>query len=162
MGKFGGSQRAYRQWSKKFGEHLKDWDPEKFMISCIAFVDDCYLIAKCHEDAQAMLRDVVEAFKDVQLFLAAEKVKFMTDKLSEASNDCKLYLDNVEIEQVQRLKILGSIVTNCGSEKATVEHRIGAGWGCYNKWRHILESKAQLSTRLAFFEKQCLKVCFGV
>ena len=55
-----------------------------------------------------------------------------------------LSLGGMLISKVDHVKISGSLVFARGTEKGTYEHRIGAGWACYNKWRHILESKASI------------------
>ena len=108
FGKFGGNENACNEWGNKHAAHCEDFDPQSFCLSCIAFVDDCYLFAKNLQDAQDLLNDVVEAFRKVQLCLAPEKVKFIAEKhLGHVVRPC-LTLEGSEIERVDNLKILGS------------------------------------------------------
>ena len=100
-----------------------------------------------------MLDDVVKAFSMFQLALAPEKVKFMAEKHFDVSEPPVLKLEGTPICKVEHVKILGSLIYAKRNEKGTFEHRFGAGCACYNKWRHILESKACIESRLMFFAK---------
>ena len=41
-------------------------------------------------------------------------------------------------------------------EGPAFEQRVKAGWACYNKWSHILESKASVAVRVKFWERTVL------
>ena len=127
-------------------------DPHFVCLSCIAFVDDCYLFARNLQDAQEILNDVVEAFQKVQLSLAPEKVNFIAEKhLTHVTRPC-LTLAGSEIEKVDNLKILGSMVDSKGNERVVFERRIGAGWVGYNKWKHVLGGGASIEAKMKLFQ----------
>ena len=89
----------------------------------------------------------------MHLSLAPGKIKFIAEKpLGHVTRPC-LTLAGCEIEKVDNLQIRGSLVFARGNERGTYEHRIGAGWACYNKWKHILESRASIEARMKLFQK---------
>ena len=49
------------------------------------------------------------------------------------------------------------MIRSDNKEIEPVDHRVAAGWLCYRKWAHILESRASIQDRLRFWEKTVLR-----
>ena len=76
------------------------------ILSCLAFVDDCYLFAQNAADAQDMLNDVVTAFRAFQLELAPNKVNFLAEKHPCYEHPRVLKLGDNPIEKIDQIKSL--------------------------------------------------------
>ena len=60
------------------------------------------------------------------------------------------FLAGCVVEKVTELKVLGGKITSRGDERA-FEHRMGAVWGVYLKWKHVLKSSASIGAKLHFW-----------
>ena len=143
--------------------HKGEWDMQDVWIAAVAYLDDIYILASSVEHAQIMLDEVVIALGNIGLSLQIAKVRVMTDKYGLANpRGDSLYVDNLPIQQVESLKVLGSMISHDGAEKLTIEHRIQRAWACYWKWQKVLEGQASLKASLLFWQSTCFWcVCFA-
>ena len=129
-----------------------------FRVAVLAFVDDLVLASNSVASAQIMLNELVVHFEALGLRLNVEKCKWLCDRhVKDSEVHRALKLNGLEIDKVRQLKVLGSIVTDDCFERQVVDHRISCAWSCYNKWKHVLESRASLDARLCFFNKTVAK-----
>ena len=73
----------------EFWEKLRQAHPDNaksqlysFTLSCLAYLDDCYLIAKSVPEMQLMLNDLTQVFEKLGLQINTKKCKWVTDKHS--------------------------------------------------------------------------------
>jgi hypothetical protein len=75
----------------------------------------------------------------------------------------RIMLNGVEIRRVEKMNILGSIVTGDGNEGPAIEHRITQSWRCFYKWAHMLKSSASIWHRIQFWKKTVFRsMAWGV
>ena len=159
LGKFGGSKNAYAKWFSKYKHTCFDFDPQNIHVSCLAFLDDVYLVGKTVGEVQCMLNDVIHEFKSVGLELQAKKLKWMTNKYACDSSDRSAIVsdEGVAVDKCESLVILGSLVSCDSCENLVVEHRIECAWKCFYKWLHVLTSDATLECRIKFWALTVLR-----
>ena len=85
-----------------------------FSCCCMAYLDDCYLVAKSLPEMQLMLDDVTEAFIKIGLKINSKKCKWVTDKHSypfdSGYHGRFLLLDGHPIAQCDSFVVLGSLI----------------------------------------------------
>jgi hypothetical protein len=149
----GGEKTAFDTWSFEFREHLVDFDPNNVFVALLAFMDDCYIVARNYAEAQIMMNELVKEFEKWGLSVASEKLKFMSENCDcdLAGVQACLWHGDVAVERVQVLKVLGGKIASRGDERIAYEHRIASAWACYWKWQHVLESGASIKAKISFW-----------
>ena len=130
-------------------------------VSCLAFLDDCYLVASTIEQCQAMLNDVILEFGKVGLELNPSKCAWIADKhcypFDGGYHGRSIAIGEYLVAQVGRLVVLGSVVCCDSSEQHPILHRVSCAWKCFHKWGHVFKSSASIQAKAAFWCKTVLR-----
>ena len=155
FGKFGGNGLAFAEFFDAHFGHFLELDVQNIRICALVFIDDLYLICSNPKHAQIMLDELILELEKAGLSLNAQKCNWMCDQQSWETwgHVCLNFSKGVLKGPVKQLKVLGSIITFDSNETATIEHRIGQAWRCFNKWQHILLATASIDVKMQFWLK---------
>ena len=92
-------------------------------INNIRYADDTVLIATSQKNLQMLVDKVKTASEEMGLHINKDKTKVMVVSKRVNSTKCTIRVDSDVIEQVDRFRYLGSIVTADGRSKNEVRRR---------------------------------------
>ena len=78
-------------------------------MSIVLFADDVMLLAERKEDMETNLRELKKAMSTWGMKIHWGKTEVMV--VSRQGEECKVYVNEKEIEQVQNMKYLGTILS---------------------------------------------------
>ena len=122
-------------------------------INNIRYADDTVLITDSEEKLQDLVPALVRASGEHGLKLNVSKTKVMV--ISKADNDISANVEvgGVVLEQVQRYKYLGSVVTKDGRSVEEIKTRIAIAKNAFNKVKHIVTNRSiSISLRRRFIK----------
>ena len=93
-------------------------------MSIVLFADDVMLLAERKEDMETNLKELKKAMSNWGMKIHWGKTEVMV--VSRQGEECKVCVDEKEIEQVQNMKYLGTILSADGTCEEEIEHRVGA------------------------------------
>ena len=157
LGAFGGESIAFHIWYSEYLEHLRNYDPENLYVSCLAFLDDIYVLAESLHDLQSMLEDIAKVMLELGLELNVSKLKWLANRWADVDEQSHLIFEGNRVYASEGLKILGSWFCANLQERTTVTHRIHSAWACYARWSHILEARVPMKDKVALWALTCLR-----
>ncbi|CAE8637669.1 unnamed protein product, partial [Polarella glacialis] len=132
FGEFGGVTGITEAWVAMHGHLFHGFSIQDLFVSCLAFADDVYILAKSTSEAEAMLADLIIELAKLGLEIQAKKTKWMANKFARIS---ELRVCDVSVDVSVSLVVLGCLVRMDSNELDTYEHRIVQAWNCFHKWR---------------------------
>ena len=157
LGAFRGNSFAFSAFWDAHSDTFKNYSNiEDLFISCMAFLDDVYLLAGSLDSAQRMLDDLIHEFRRIGLHLNPSKIQWTMNRHVVRSGSPSLVVNGVAIQSTNSFVCLGSVIAANLYETLAIEHRIQRAWACFHKWSKVLLSSAPLSSRLAFWSTTVL------
>lgn len=115
-------------------------------INNIRYADDSVLMAESIEDLQNLLDRVNNASEEMGLTINTQKTKVMV--ISKTDENCHIYLNNTQLEQVHKFRYLGVALNDKWDPDVEIKSRIEQARNTYNKWKQIIcNRKLSLDTR---------------
>ncbi|RXN27750.1 hypothetical protein ROHU_019759 [Labeo rohita] len=126
-------------------------------VTDLMFADDSAIFA--HDDAEAtdILYDIARHARPYGLKISAEKTKVMTTDGSPAA----VYLEDVQLEQVQKFKYLSSLIQEKKiAATADIHSRIGQATAAFASLRRCVwrKSNVTLSTKIRLYRSMMLSI----
>ena len=105
-----------------------------------------------------MTDELVQALAVVGLRPKIAKAQWICDDLESAieRGDC-LIVEGVAVKPCKHIKVLGSMISGDGSEKAAYLHRVQQSWKTYFLWKRVLESCADIHSRVLVWKATVMR-----
>ena len=110
-------------------------------INNIRYADDTVLLADSLENLQSLLNIVVTESERKGLSLNVKKTECMVVSKNAVNPICNLESKGEKINQVQKFKYLGYIITSDGKCVTEIKRRIGMAKDSFNKMKPILKNR---------------------
>lgn len=139
-------------------KHTKDLPGLKINGHCInnlRYADDAALLADNQTDLQTLLNTVVTESEKMGLTLNAKKTEVMVISKKKVSPKCNLTVNGTPIQQVNKVKYLGAIITADGKTLEDVKSRIGQAKSAFNTMKNIFTNK-----EISIYLKKRLLKCY--
>ena len=122
-------------------------------INNIRYADDTALIADSEEKLKSLVQALVRASEERGLRLNVSKTKVMVISKTEASIRTNIVIDGEALEQVEKYKYLGSVITQDGRCKEEIKTRIGIAKTAFNKIKTLVTNRSlSLTLRRRFIK----------
>ena len=130
-------------------EHLPGINIGGQNINNIRYADDAALTGSTQDILQALLDKLAAESTTMGLSINPKKTECMVISKSHVIPVCNIFLDNIQIKQVNRFVYLGSLITSDGKCDEEIKRRIGMAKDAFNKMDKILKSHSiSIKTRL--------------
>ena len=132
-------------YTEKIMKYIKDMPGIRFnghVINNLRYADDTALLATNKKDLQNLLGVVVRESEKRGLNLKAKKTETMVITKRKDNPNCQLTVKGVLINQTNKVKYLGSIVTADGKSIEDVNNRIGQAKSAFKDMNNIFTSNS--------------------
>ena len=114
-------------------------------ITECAFADDLVIFAKKEEELQRNINVWKENLGEYNLKINISKSKVMM--ISRSSRNIKIQIDNIQMEQVEDFKYLGTVIEAKGNNNLEVDSRIDSALKVYHSLRTSVINKKEISRK---------------
>jgi len=132
----------YLKYTKEALEGLGDFKIGGQILHTVKYADDLVLLAKEEKVLQDMIDKLIEIGRCYGMEMIVEKTKVM--RISRQPLPVKIIIDQKQLENVETLKYLGSILTNDGRHTRKIKCRIAMAKAAFNKKRTLFISTLDL------------------
>lgn len=116
------------------------------IINDVRFADDQAMVSGTEEGLQTMMNRLEEIAKKYDMKINVKKTKVMVVS-KEAGKKINITIDGKMIEQVDKFKYLGSIITEDGKSKTDIKVRIAMAKEAFNKRKELLAKRMNKKIR---------------
>ena len=113
----------------------------------IRFADDTVVIAETEDDLQHMIDSLNTTCIEYGMALNAKKTKTMVMSKANEGKVCKIRVNNTELDQVEKYKYLGAMITEDGRSLQEVKRRIAIAKDAFMKYGELLKNKIAMKTK---------------
>ena len=107
-------------------------------INNLRYADDTILIAETEEDLQELLDTVVKESEMKGLTLNSKKTEVVVVSRKNDIPKCKITISNKVLQQVDKFKYLGTMVTSDGKCLQGIKSRIAQAKSAFQKMKSVL------------------------
>ena len=139
------SPDLFNMYSEIIMKDLVDLDGIKFggrNINNIRYADDTVLIADSEEKLQTLVQALVQSSQERGLKLNISKTKVMVVSKSTQNIRTNIFVGGEQLEQVERYKYLGSVVTQDGRCDQEIKTRLAIARSAYIRIKPIVTNRS--------------------
>jgi hypothetical protein len=131
--------------TKEALDGLGDFNIGGKIIQTVKYADDLVLMAKEETVLQGMIDKLIEIGRSYGMEINVEKTKVM--RISKQPSPVTIMIDQKQLENVERFKYLGSMLTNDGRCTCEIKSRIAMAKAAFNKKKNLFTSTLDLNLR---------------
>lgn len=131
--------------TKEALDGLGDFNIGGQIIQTVKYADDLVLMAKEETVLQGMIDKLIEIGRSYGMEINVEKTKVM--RISKQPSPVTIMIDQKQLENVERFKYLGSMLTNDGRCTCEIKSRIAMAKAAFNKKKNLFTSTLDLNLR---------------
>ena len=150
------SPDLFNMYSEIIMRDLIDLDGIKFggrNINNIRYADDTVLIADSEEKLQILVEALVQSSEERGLKLNISKTKVMVVSKGNENIRANIFVGGEQLEQVERYKYLGSVVTRDGRCKEEIKTRLAIAKSAFTRIKSIVTNRTiSISLRKRFIK----------
>ena len=125
-------------------------------INNLRYADDTVLTAETEEGLQELLDTVVKEREIKGLTLSSKKTEIMVISRKNNIPKCKVTIDNKVLQQIDKFKYLGTMVTSDGKCLQEIKNRIAQAKSAFQRMKSIL-TNPKLTFKVRRRILQCYK-----
>jgi hypothetical protein len=151
------SPRCFNLYAEEIGRHRTFRDTgfkiNGRKISSISYADDKVLLAETPQQLQRMVNCLVTESAKYGMRVNTTKTKVMCISKERLSRPLTICVNGTQLEEVQKYKYLGAIMTSDGRDETEIKARIGMARKAFSNLERVLkDKKMDLSLRLRLLQ----------